>query len=166
MNQGGSIGYTLHVSGMVDLVDGFQGTCWLQEVDPPGRHGVGGESSDFFHHGIEDGAVEGFSDHKGYGLLAFYLDKLCSGGDWINAVTHQNLIRVGRIYFFFKKVLVVIFKHGQSHAVVPGVTDKAERYACKVVAIKAIARVFDVGFKPNRWGGEADMGIVVEKDLA
>ena len=92
-----------------------------------------------------------FLDLEGDRLLTFDLNHFRTGGDGVNGVTNNNFIRIGGIQFFLKKVLIVVFKHGQSHAMVSGMPYQSKRNSCEVVAIKAIARVFDMCLKPYRW---------------
>ena len=52
------------------------------------------------------------------GRLPFHLNYFGSRGDGINGIANQDFIWIGRIQFFFKKVLVIVFKHGQTHTMV------------------------------------------------
>ena len=58
-----------------------------------------------------------FLNHMAQGRLPFDLNYFGSCGDGVNGIANNNFIWIGRIQFFFKKVLVIVFKYGQAHAV-------------------------------------------------
>ncbi|EKB47258.1 hypothetical protein B879_04144 [Cecembia lonarensis LW9] len=163
MDQPHGIFYFLNIVSSGHFPSRFQSPGWFQYIHPPRGNRIGGEFSDFRNHLIHNRSMDGLHNFKFHGILSFDRNGLCSFGQRTELVPIYGFIRVVGVKLFFKKVLVIVFKHGQSNAMVPGMAHQSERHTGQVVAIIGKTGIFYMRFVPYRRLGESDVCIIEKK---